>query len=180
MGAMKRTLSASILLSALLTCHPSFAQEPTAEESQRGAAATLAQDTGDVQHVMDAFHEAVIHHDGKRLASLFIAEGSTWLNVLSDEAYARARAASPTPPKVRVGSYQDFVKFVTTSKADLNPVHTNLQVHSDGTVASVYFDFVFMIDGKEQNRGSETWQLVKGDAGWRIVALTYSSNPSAR
>jgi hypothetical protein len=32
-------------------------------------------------------------------------------------------------------------------------------------------------DGKEQNRGSETWVLVKGTEGWRIAAITYSSNP---
>ena len=126
---------------------------------------------------MDAFHEAVTHHDGARLASLFLPEGSTWLNVLTDEAYARAKAASPAVEKARVGSYKDFAKFVTTSKASLDPVHSNLQVHSDGTVASVYFDFMFLIDGKEQNRGSETWQLVKGSEGWRIVAITYSSNP---
>jgi len=30
-----------------------------------------------------------------------------------------------------------------------------------------------------QNRGDETWQLVKTNDGWRIVAITYSSNPPA-
>jgi hypothetical protein len=43
----------------------------------------------------------------------------------------------------------------------------------------VYFDFSFLIDGKEQNHGSETWVLVKGSTGWRIAAITYSSNPPA-
>ena len=52
--------------------------------------------------------------------------------------------------------------MVSNSKASLNPTHTHLQLNSDGTIASVYFDYVFLIDGKEQNRGSETWVLVKG------------------
>lgn len=134
-----------------------------------------ATDTDDVQQVMDAYHEAVVQHDGARLAALFIPQGSTWLNVLSDEAYAAARAKSPDAQKVRVGSVADFAKLVATSKAAFNPTHTHLQMNSDGTIASVYFDFVFYIDGKAQNSGSEAWQLVKGSTGWRIAAITYSS-----
>jgi len=137
------------------------------------------QDTVDIQHVMDAFHEAVVGHDGARLSALFIPEGSAWLNILSDQAYSRVRDKSPAPPKIRVGSYKDFAKFVTETKASLDPKHSNIRIQSDGTIASVYFDFVFLSDGRETNRGSETWQLVKGEDGWRIAALTYSSDPPA-
>jgi len=136
-----------------------------------------ALDTLDVQHVMDAFHEAVVNHDGARLAALFLPEGATWLKVLSDDAYVRATASAPETPRVAVGSYQDFARFVSSSKASLDPRHSNVHIHTDRTIASVYFDFVFLIDGKEQNRGSETWQLVKGASGWRIAAITYSSDP---
>ena len=131
--------------------------------------------TSDVPHVMAAFHEAVVHHDGARLAALFIPEGSAWLNVLSDDAYAQARAKSPDAVKVRVGSYKDFAKFVSTTTANLDPEHSHVRIQSDGTIASVYFDFVFFSDGTPNNRGHETWQLVKGPDGWRIAAITYSS-----
>jgi hypothetical protein len=139
------------------------------------ASAQEPANTSDVPHVMDAFHDAVVHHDGARLAALFIPEGSAWLNVLSDEAYAQAKAKSPDATKVRVGSYKDFAKFVSTTTASLDPEHSHVRIQSDGTIATVYFDFVFFIDGKPQNRGSETWQLVKGPDGWRIAAITYSS-----
>jgi hypothetical protein len=137
-------------------------------------------DTADIQRVMDAFHDAVVHHDGARVAALFIPEGSTWLKVLSDDAYARIKASSPAVSKVAVGSYQDFARFVSSDKRGLDPRHSHVQIHSDGTIASVYFDFVFVIGGVEENRGSETWQLVKGTQGWRIAAITYSSNPPVR
>jgi ketosteroid isomerase-like protein len=122
-------------------------------------------DIADIQQVMDNFHEAVVSHDGARLSALFIPEGSTWLNV------------AKSPAKVRVGSYQDFAKFVSTTKSQLNPQHSHVRIQTDGTIASAYFDFVFMIDGKAENKGSETWQLVKGPEGWRIAAITYSSEP---
>ena len=50
-------------------------------------------------------------------------------------------------------------------------------IHTDGTIAAVYFDFVFNVDGKANNRGSETWQLVKAADGWRIASIVYSSAP---
>jgi ketosteroid isomerase-like protein len=133
--------------------------------SSAALANNASKDLADIQQLMDTFHEAVVSHDGARLSALFIPEGSTWLNVLK------------SPPNVRVGSYQDFAKFVSTTKSQLDPKHSHLQIHTDGTIASAYFDFVFLIDGKEENKGSETWQLVKGPDGWRIAAITYSSEP---
>ena len=163
---MNRLPAAAILVVALLL-------------STESTQASTAQDTVDIHHVMDAFHEAVNAHDGSRLAALFIPEGSTWLNVLSDDAYARAKAKAPDVAKIRLGGYKKFAEFVSTSKASLDPRHSNVKIQSDGTIASVYFDFVFLIDGKKENQGSETWQLVKGAEGWRIAAITYSSDPQS-
>jgi hypothetical protein len=137
----------------------------------------LSQDTVDVQHVMAAYHEAVLTHDGARLASLFIPQGSTWLNVLSDQAFAHLRTSKPGITKVKVGNYQDFAKAVSQSTKHMDPEHQHVRIQSDGTIASVYFDYVFLLDGKPENKGSETWQLVKGDNGWRIATIIYSSNP---
>ena len=173
---MKRFISSLIFASTILGGIASFAQSPSPAASNKAVTPDIASDTVDVQHVIDAYHEAVLTHDGSRLAHLFLPQ-SLWLNALSDEAYARAKAKSPDAVKIRVGSYTDFAKVVSTSKASFNPTHTHLQQNSDGTIASVYFDFVFLADGKEQNRGSETWVLVKGVDGWRIAAITYSSNP---
>jgi len=163
---MNRSSGAPILIAGLLL--------PTA-----AFAASTVQDTVDVQHVMDAFHAAVVSHDGARLAALFTPEGSTWLDVLSDDAYRRAKAKSPDVAKVRLGSFTEFAAFVSTTKASLEPRHTRVRIQTDHTIASVYFDFVFLIDGKEENHGSETWQLVKGTEGWRIAAIAYSSDPHA-
>src|ERR1700689_4588132 len=174
---MKFLISSVLFAFTILIGAASFAQSPLPAETCKAVPASIASDTVDVQHVIDAYHEAVLTHDGSRLARLFIPQGGIWLNVLSDEAYARAKAKSPDAVKIRVGSYTDFAKVVSTSKASFNPTHTDLRENSDGTIASVYFDFIFLVDGKEQNRGSETWVLVKGTDGWRIAPITYSSNP---
>ena len=162
----------------VLFAHFAFAGSPRDIRSNSGVVACTTQDCLDIQRVMALYHEAVITHDGARLASLFIPEGSAWLNVLSDDAYARAKAKSPDAAKIRVGSFRDFADVVSRSKANFNPTHTKVQIQSDGTIACVYFSFVFFSEGKEVNRGSETWQLVKATDGWKIAAITYSSNPT--
>lgn len=140
---------------------------------------TASQDVADIQHVMDTFHQAVATHNGRRVSELFLDQGSTWVTVLSDKAFASARAKNASAQKVRVSSYQDFAAFVSNTKSNLDPQHTDVRISSDGAVASVYFHFNFVIDGKVENQGDETWQLVKTVDGWRIVAITYSSNPGA-
>jgi hypothetical protein len=150
-----------------------------ASDRSDGAIATAPQDVADIQRVMDTFHHAVATHDGKGVSVLFLDHGSTWVTVLSDKAFAAAKAKNASVTRVHVSSYQEFAAFVSRTKSVLDPHHANIQIMSDGTVASVYFRFEFVIDGKVENRGDETWQLVKTEDGWRIVAITYSSNPGA-
>jgi ketosteroid isomerase-like protein len=136
-----------------------------------------AQATAQIKHLMAEYHQAVVSHDGARLSSMFIDNGSTWFNVLSDSAYARAHAKDPAAAKVRHSSYQWFANIVSTSHSRLDPEHSDVRILTDGTIASVYFNFVFLIDGKPENKGSETWQLVRTSAGWKIAAISYSSDP---
>lgn len=165
-----RWLSFFSALLVLPFCASAQSVSPTTDQ--------VTQDTVDVEHLMAAYHQSVETHDGARLSALFIPQGGAWLNVLSDSAYAHLRAVKPGVQKVKVGNYQDFVKFVSQSKSHIDPEHGHVSVQGDGTVATVYFDYVFNIDGKPENKGFETWQLVKGEKGWRIAAITYSSNPS--
>lgn len=133
-----------------------------------------------VEQVMSQYHAAILAHDGTALAKLFLPDASLWLNVLTDSAYARARAKSATAQKVRVGNCHDFAKLVSTTTKSFDPEHSNVVIHTDGTIAAVYFDFVFNVDGNANNHGSETWQLVKAADGWRIASIVYSSEPPAQ
>jgi len=92
---MQRTLTALLSVSfALSPCVYGQQRSPTLNVTDH--ASVQGDNKTDIQHVMEAFHQAVVAHDGGRVASLFVAEGSTWFNVLSDEAFAAARAKTPT------------------------------------------------------------------------------------
>jgi hypothetical protein len=176
---MSRTLKYTLAVGALAIASLALRAQATQSPGVPASSAAGQSDKNEIEQVMSSYHEAVVSHDGARLSSLFLPEGTLWLNVLTDNAYEHARAGTSPPPKVKVSNYRDFAKFVSTTTKSLDPRHINVVIHTDGTIATVYFGFVFLIDGQEENRGSETWQLVKGTDGWRIASIVYSSDPTA-
>ena len=153
------------------------AQTPALSAAQTQTASDHRADETAIEQVMKQYHAAILAHDGNALSGLFLPDANLWLNVLTDSAYARAQAKSATAQKVRVSNYRDFAKLVSATPKSFDPEHSNVVIHTDGTIAAVYFDFVFNVDGKANNRGSETWQLVKAADGWRIASIVYSSEP---
>ena len=131
---MFKTLRSSLfvllacLIGTALATDPHYAAAQESGETQSSTA---------VRSVMDRFHKAVVEHDGSTLATLFLPEGSLWLNVLSDKGYGEARAKNPNVQKVRVSSYKDFAKFVSSTSKQLDPEHTHIVIHTDGTIATL-------------------------------------------
>jgi hypothetical protein len=129
-----------------------------------------------IQQVVEIFRTSIIAKDKSTLGSLFMPTGGSWIKVMDDEMYQRLKAKQPSVAKLKPGTYQDFTDFLGASHQRLEEKFSNVRINTDGAVASVYFDFVFLIDDKETNRGSETWQLVNTGDGWKINALIYSTD----
>ena len=95
---------------------------------------------------------------------------------MDDAMYQQLKAKQPSVAKLKPGTYQDFVDFLGASQQRLEEKFSNVRINTDGAVASVYFDYVFLRDDKETNRGTETWQLVNTGDGWKINAVIYSTD----
>lgn len=128
-----------------------------------------------VRDVIERFRAAIIAKDGDALRALFLPAPHAWVSVDGEARHARAIAKRPDAKRLRPGSYQAFAEDVETSTTDDEEVFSDIDIRTDGAVATVVFDFVYLSDGKEGNRGLEAWQLVKSDNGWKIVSLIYSN-----
>src|SRR5580692_4631151 len=91
------------------------AQTPAPSVAQTLSASDHRADETAVEQVMRRYHAAILAHDGNALAALFLPDANLWLNVLTDSAYAQAKAKSPSAKKVRVSNYQDFANLVSTT-----------------------------------------------------------------
>ncbi len=130
-----------------------------------------------IEQVVEQFQAAIIAHDKTALEGMFVADGGTWFEVLGEKAYQQAKEKKHGMSRVHADDFHRFAAFVGGSKQQVEEKFSNVRIQTDGAIASVYFDFSFMMDGKVSNVGSETWQLVNTGEGWKISAMAYSSYP---
>jgi hypothetical protein len=131
---------------------------------------------GDISQLVETFKAAIIAKDGKKLDTLFVAENSSWFSALDQASLDQMRAKKPDAKRFRAepDAYKGFTKFVGSTAHAIEEKFDNVRIDTDGTVGSVYFDYVFLLDGKPTNHGNETWQVVRTDDGWKINAMLYS------
>jgi ketosteroid isomerase-like protein len=138
------------------------------------AAPVHAAEADAIRQVVHQFQSAIVARDGKTIGSLFVQDGGSWLSVLDDAAYADAKARDPAARKRMPSTWREFADFVQHSAKPIEERFYDVRIDTNGTVASVWFNFDFLAGGKVTNRGSETWQLVRTDDGWKIQAMLYS------
>jgi hypothetical protein len=156
------------LLSSLLLASACLAGQVRAADHPHAA------DVAAINQIVEQFKAAIIAHDGKALGSLFLQDHDSWLSVADAATFTAVRARNPNAPKVLKGSWRQFADFI---QADPKPVEErfyNVRIDTNGAVGSVYFDFDFLEDGKVTNRGSEAWQMVRAEDGWKISSMLYS------
>ncbi|MBQ4856026.1 hypothetical protein IMW82_15255 [Rhodanobacter sp. B2A1Ga4] len=140
-------------------------------------AADDVQAKAQIGQLVERFQAAIIAHDKTALEGMFVADGGSWFEVLGEDAYRKIKAKKPDLSRVHADNYRHFAAFIGDSKQRIEEQFSNVRIQTDGAVASVYFDFIFLVDGRRNNVGSETWQLVHTGEGWKISAMAYSSYP---
>lgn len=144
------------------------------------AAPARAADTGHdadvaaIRQVVQQFQSAIVAHDGKTLGGLFLPDHDSWLSVFDTPAWSAVKAKNPAARKVMRSSWQKFADFVQTSTGPVEERFYDVRIDTNGALASVYFNFDFLSNGKVSNRGSESWQMVQTEDGWKISSMLYS------
>ncbi|MBY0241847.1 MAG: nuclear transport factor 2 family protein [Burkholderiaceae bacterium] len=164
-----RPIRSLILCCALCLTASAFSASPATPVTPAAPA-----DVAAIQDVVRQFQAAIIAKDGQTLGRLFLADHNSWLTVLDDAEYAKAKARDPKVAKVHASTWKAFADFVSSAKVPLEERFYNVRIETNGAVASVYFDFDFLSDGNVTNRGSEAWQMVRDEQGWKIGAMVFS------
>lgn len=143
-----------------------------ATSSAPGAAAART----DINQLVETFKAAIIAKDGAKLDTLFVPENSSWFSALDQASLDTTRTKKPDAKRYRAEpeTYKGFTRFVGTTTHSIEEKFDNVRIDTDGIVGSVYFDYVFLLDGKATNHGNETWQVIRTDDGWKISAMLYS------
>jgi len=161
-----RLVLSSILLALCLSIPAQAADKVTGN----GPAADVAAING----IVEQFKAAIIAHDGKTLGSLFLQDHDSWLSVADEGVWAKVKAHNPKARKVMPSSWKKFSDFIQNETKPVEERFYNVRIDTNGAVASVWFDFDFLVDGKVTNRGAESWQMVRAEDGWKISSMLFS------
>lgn len=137
-------------------------------------AADHAADVTAIHTVVEQFKAAIIAHDGNALANLFLQDHDSWLSVADEATWATRKADHPQARKVSASSWKAFAESVQHARRPVEERFYNVRIETNGAVASVWFDFDFLVGGKVNNRGSESWQMVRAEEGWKISSMLFS------
>ncbi len=132
-----------------------------------------------IAKVITDFEQAIIEKDQTKFLQLFLHPEVTWVGVLSAERYAKMRQTEPDIIKATYGPQHtpaSFIAKIAATKGRIAETFHNVKIDTDGTVASVSFDFTFSYDGKVSNAGREHWLLVSTAEGWKIAAVVWPRN----
>jgi hypothetical protein len=130
-----------------------------------------------IQQVVQDFQTGIIKKDRALLTGLFYPASNSWFGVSTSPAYQALLQKFPGATRVRSGNYMEFIGFVTGNPDPQEEKFSNVQIHTDGNIAAVYFDFVYLDKGQLNNKGSETWQLLNTADGWKINSIIYTVDP---
>ena len=138
-----------------------------------------ANDSDAIHRVIESFRTAIIARDKPRFLALFHHGPLVWQSVLSDATLARNREKRPDAIKARVdpgSTPQSFIDLIASEEKRNEEKFWNIQIHTDGDIAAVTFDYAYFYDNAETNHGKESWLMVRTESGWKITSVVYSVN----
>ena len=124
--------------------------------------------------VIETFRTSIIAKNRDALAGLSLSGSTPCIGVWDTVSMLAARAKNPKKMKASIDNYASFVDSIVSAKEQDEERFSNVVIHADGTIANVYFDYTFSVNGKITNYGHETWSLVNTDYGWKITSIIWS------
>jgi len=140
------------------------------------AAADASPDTQAIAQVVQAFGQAIRARDAAGFRALFLPDAVTWRQVYADDSLRRLRQRRTLEkvPPLDGDSPGAMIDGIVRAGAAVDEPVAGLRILSDGDVATVFFRYSYCVDGAPTNYGSESWQLLRTEAGWRIASVVWS------
>ena len=132
------------------------------------------------ESILPIFSDAVKSKNKAVFLSLFYSDEIIWLAVVDDHDLNKIRKKVPDTSKVNDHNVMKFIDWVVATEETTEVKFENIEIQSDGNVATLFCDYAFYKAGKMTNWGKETFMLVNGDDGWKIMAVAFSSSFSKK
>jgi ketosteroid isomerase-like protein len=160
---------AGVAFIVLLTCSltgQALAQSPEFKSN--------ADDIAKISSLVEEFRQDVIHKDGYAITKLMLNSDVLFHHINNQEEVDGARKQNAQFDGVGPSQLDGFVKLLATSKDKIEERFRNIEIHQDGDLGLVTFNYDVVVNDKVTNWGIEHWQLCKIDGQWKILSVTWT------
>ncbi len=128
-----------------------------------------------INAVIKEFQDSILQKDKKRFLALFQSETTPFIGINSDADVELSKRSGKTGlDKVFRWDHAGFMDWIVTSEKKIEEKISDIDIKTDGDIASVFFTYRLMENGRENNSGVEAWQLIKTADGWKINSVIWS------
>jgi hypothetical protein len=127
------------------------------------------QDLSALRALWNSYEHAVARKDATALLDMYVSAEAPVMGGFAPRSYALVTAANkqPVPRTLLVTAKEDVVGEVKLPPDQIE----NLDIHSDGEIGSVSFDYRVKV-----GHGHIIWTTVLTNQGWKIASVVYSIN----
>lgn len=163
--------SLSMKFRILLLCFSCFMCKAFSQDRQSSS-------QKEIKQVMKTFMNCIIHKDSNTFYSLFHNEPVVWAGVFRDATQANRLKRDSTKKDHFSGDYKSFYRSIADDGSEEEKFY-NIQICTDGNIASVTFDYSYWEKKIKVNWGKESWGLVRTNNQWKITSVIFSYESEA-
>ena len=132
----------------------------------------------ELTNLVDEFMAAIKEKDERKFTNLFYSNSVPWLGINPK----KRKGDVPSNDGIIYATHLGFIGWIASSQEKIEEKYWDLDIKSDGDIASIYFKYSLHIEDYKMNWGDEAWDLIRTTDGWKIVSVIYSAtyNPEPR
>ena len=130
----------------------------------------------EIQNLINEFKSAIKNKDSVALTNLFYDKKIIWISVAHDKSFEYGKRIDPNSKQIQQSGAFELLNDPQLKDIGLEEKFYNINIFTDGKLATVVFDYKFLMGSTTTNWGTESWQLVKINNSWKIYNLMYTFN----
>ena len=129
-----------------------------------------------LNQVIIDFEKSIEEKDSIRFNNLFFHDEVSFVGIMSEATEMSIKKNYPEFEGISSSNSSKFIREICKTGKKQKEKFYNIEIETDGIIASINFDYTFHSDGKMIQWGNEEWNLVYAEKRWLITDVIFSIN----
>lgn len=128
----------------------------------------------EIYAVIGNFQEAILKKDSTLFNTVFFDKNTPVIGVMSDKTEMSIKLKNPNFQGLTVSNSQHFIREICRNSNQQHEIFTGIKIKIEERIATVRFDYAFVINDKIHQWGQEIWSLTFAEGQWLITGINFT------